>query len=95
MIYKCSVCGYEYDEEKEVFGMRVFFFIACRHIFESGSLYREIFRKGVSMDNLVPLVGALHDIVPYHGGGVLEHVSKKPFNDYLNRALADFQMPAR
>ena len=24
----------------QVFGMRVFFFIACRHIFESGSLYR-------------------------------------------------------
>ena len=39
----------------QVFGMRVFFFIACRHIFESGSLYREIFRKGFSMDNLSPV----------------------------------------
>ena len=30
------------------------------------------------MNNLFPLVGMLHDIVPHHGGGVLEHIGEKP-----------------
>ena len=61
----------------QVFGLRMILVIPGRHLFESRPLYRKIFGKGVCMNDLFPFVRMLHDIVPHHDGGLLEHIGKQ------------------